>query len=104
MIAIRLNGIGEYRCLVGHNYSARGLLEAHSEAQERALWMAVVALEETEQLVNAVAGELPDDLVRRLREQVETKHHQAETLRKAIEALEPFYTGGDAPIPAGKRP
>ena len=34
----------EYRCLVGHRYSRMSVLECHSEAQETALWAAVVAL------------------------------------------------------------
>jgi len=52
---VRYNGLLEFRCLVGHAYSPKSLLEAHSETEERALWAAVVALEETERLVDAVA-------------------------------------------------
>ena len=48
-------GTSEFRCLVGHMYSARTLLQAHYETQERTLWSAVVVLEEATQLINAVA-------------------------------------------------
>ncbi len=48
----------EYECLVGHKYTAKALLDAHSETQERALWAAVVALEESTNVVDAVADRL----------------------------------------------
>ena len=34
--------IREFECLVSHRYTALTLLKDHSEAQERALWAAVV--------------------------------------------------------------
>ncbi|HEY1340019.1 MAG TPA: hypothetical protein VGF59_21045 [Bryobacteraceae bacterium] len=80
----------EYRCLVGHVYSARSVLEGHSEAQEAALWAAVVALEEAGTLVECVAAEFPQDVARHLREQAEKKKQQALTLRGILEELEPF--------------
>jgi two-component system chemotaxis response regulator CheB len=36
----------EYRCRVGHAYSQVALADSHEETQERALWAAMVALEE----------------------------------------------------------
>ena len=53
-----INHVHEYEYLVGHKYSGEVLLMAHSETQERALWAAVVALEEATQLVTAVSGRL----------------------------------------------
>ena len=85
--------IHEYRCLVGHCYSAKGLLQAHSEAQEKALWSAVVALEEAINLVEAAASEFPPKLRESLREQAELKQQQAKKLRAILERLEPFQTG-----------
>jgi hypothetical protein len=34
---IRFDHLREYSCLVGHRYSARGLLRTHSETQEKSL-------------------------------------------------------------------
>lgn len=87
----RLNHVHEYECLVGHKYSAEVLLMAHSETQERALWAAVVALEEATQLVAAVAEDLPPETVRRVAEQAKVKHRQAATVRTLLEELEPFH-------------
>jgi two-component system, chemotaxis family, protein-glutamate methylesterase/glutaminase len=79
----------QYRCLVGHRYAARSLLEAHSETQENALWSAVAALESAN-LVRAVALDLPPELAERLQRQAEKKKEQAEQLRRILEQLEPF--------------
>ncbi len=82
-----------YECLVGHKYTARALLQAHSETQERELWSAVVALEEATQLVDAVAPDLEPDLLKTLRAQAGQKREQAGEIRGILERLEPFRTG-----------
>lgn len=89
----RHNGILEFQCLVGHRYSPRALLQAHSETQERTLWSAVVVLEETTNLVECVAGHLPAQELSRLRQQAEIKRQQANEIRNILEKLEPFHTG-----------
>ncbi len=89
---LRTGEIREYRCLVGHTYSAGVLLQAHSEAQERALWSAVVALEESANLVRLVAPQLPPGVAERLESQAAEKVRQGETIRKIAEHLEPFQT------------
>ncbi|HEY1340021.1 MAG TPA: hypothetical protein VGF59_21055 [Bryobacteraceae bacterium] len=89
---VRINGFHEYRCLVGHVYSARTILQAHSEAQETALWLAVVALEEAVPLVRATAGEFPAALAERLGEQAEKKREQAAAIRWILNELERFET------------
>ena len=87
------NQIREYTCLVRHRYSAPGLLQAHSETQEKSLWAAVVALEEAANLVEAVAKDFPDEVAERLREQAGKKMSQAAEIRRILEQLEPFRTG-----------
>lgn len=42
----RFGPIKEFRCLVGHAHSGLSLANTHREALERALWAALVALEE----------------------------------------------------------
>ena len=83
----------EFSCLVGHTYSPRTLLEAHSEAEERVLWAGLVALEEAAILVDTVASEFKPELAKRLQEQAQLKLQQAAALRSLIEQLEPFQTG-----------
>jgi len=89
---VRYNGLTEVRCLVGHAYSPKSLIEAHSETAERALWSAVVALEETERLVEAVAEKFPPEIAKRLREQAAVKVAQADELRQILNRLEAFQT------------
>ena len=86
------NAVTEYCCLVGHRYSARALLEAHSETQERSLWSAVVALEEAAKMVRAVAPEFPPEIADRLRDQSEKKQRQADEVRALLQDLDPFVT------------
>ena len=89
--------IREYKCLVGHTYSARSLLAAHSEAQEKALWASVVALEEAEKIVGAVSPELPVAVAERLHVQAELKLAQAKEIRAVLERLEPFMLDSSGP-------
>jgi two-component system chemotaxis response regulator CheB len=51
----RYGKIAEYRCRVGHAHSALSLIEAHREAEERALWAALVAVEEAAELAASLA-------------------------------------------------
>jgi two-component system chemotaxis response regulator CheB len=88
---IEHENVHEFRCLVGHAYSARSLLQAHSETQEKALWAAVVALEESAKIVQAVASELPPGVVQALETQSREKHEQAQQIRGILERLEPFH-------------
>ncbi|HLK51089.1 MAG TPA: hypothetical protein VKT49_23265 [Bryobacteraceae bacterium] len=80
----------EYRCLVGHAYSPRSLLESHSETQERMLWAAVVALEETMNIAGLVASQFSPAVAQKLQEQAQVKVRQAAEIRKILERLEPF--------------
>ncbi len=86
------NDLCEYGCLVGHRYSAHSLLAAHSEAQEKALWGAVVALEEASNLVREVAPRFAPEVRARLVLQAEKKLQQANEVRRVLEALEAFGT------------
>ena len=60
---------------------------AHSETQEKALWAAVVALEEQE-----TASDFPDDVAERLQQQTVKKIEQAREIRRILAQLEPFQT------------
>ena len=88
------DGLREYSCLVGHRFSAKGVLRAHSEVQEKALWAAVVALEEATNLVDAVSDQFPAGVTAILRQQAAAKLEQAKALKLVLEQLEPFETDG----------
>jgi two-component system chemotaxis response regulator CheB len=81
----------EYRCLVDHRYSPLSLLNGHSETQERALWQAVLALEEAAVIAREVAEQLPQ-LRPSLIAQSDRKLEQAAAVRTVLEQLEPFTT------------
>jgi len=89
---VRDDGIVEYTCLVGHRYSPTALLHAHAETQERVLWSAVVALEEAQNLVAAVAPQLPPPVRSSLKSEAEEKRRQAGTIREILGHLTPFRT------------
>src|SRR5215472_1330710 len=82
---VQHDDLHEYRCLVGHAYSARSVLAAHSDTQERALWSAVVALEESAKLVESVGPQFPQEVAERLRQQAQVKLRQAAEVRQILE-------------------
>jgi two-component system chemotaxis response regulator CheB len=84
----------EYRCLVGHRFSARILLAAHSEAEEKALWAAVVALEEVSNIVRELAPHLATEIGDRLRTQAQERMKQASAIRGLLLRLAPFQVDG----------
>jgi two-component system chemotaxis response regulator CheB len=84
------DGLCEYRCLVGHAYSAGNLLAAHSEAEEQALWGAVVALEMATTLANAVGPQFSPEIAEELRVRAQEKAGQAMEIRDILKRLEPF--------------
>src|SRR3954451_9096348 len=73
------DGVREYRCLVEHRVSDTALLAAHSDTQERALWSAVVALEEAAVIAGDIARHAPN--AERLLRQAEQKREQAAIVR-----------------------
>ncbi len=89
---IRDGELVEYECLVGHRYAPGALLHAHTDTQERALWSAVVALEEAERLVANVAPHLPPDIRPELESGAAEKRRQANDIREIIQHLTPFRT------------
>ncbi len=89
---IRNGELVEFECLVGHRYSPRALLHAHAETQERALWSAVVALEEAQNLVHEVAPHLPAPVRDSVESEAEEKTKQAGLIRDILRQLTPFRT------------
>ena len=93
LTAVAEGGPLEFRCLVGHRYSPMNLLHEHYAAQERALWAAVVALEESPNLVKAASPYVPSESQQNLQRDAERKLEQAKQIRAVLEDLRPYETG-----------
>jgi two-component system, chemotaxis family, protein-glutamate methylesterase/glutaminase len=78
--AERQDRITEFRCRVGHIYSPQSLGCEHDQTLERALWAAIVALEESADIAQAVLTPKGVDAAARRRK-------QADTLRKMLDEL-----------------
>jgi two-component system, chemotaxis family, protein-glutamate methylesterase/glutaminase len=76
--------IVDYRCRVGHAYSALGMADHHREAQEKALWAAAVALEEGA----AIDERLAPQLGSWYKGQAKKKRQQAAILKNMITGME----------------
>ncbi len=84
-------GITEFHCLVGHRYSPEGMLRAHYETEERALWAAVVALEEAGKMVEAVGRYVSSEVRRNLEQDAADKRRQAQTVRGVLDELNAYH-------------
>ena len=74
----------DYRCRVGHTYSAKSMLAGHFAAQEKALYAAIVALEEGSSLANRLADQFDQEYGDRLRTEARERHSQAEAVRQVL--------------------
>src|SRR3954452_1274472 len=83
------DGVREYRCLVEHRYSAAGLLQAHSDTQERTLWTAALVLEEAAIIAREAATQLPESAAT-LESQAQEKLKQSAAIRDVLSRLRPF--------------
>lgn len=77
----RFGPITEYRCRVGHAHSPLSIVNTHRETQERALWAAVVALEEGVTLSKQLADTTGSQAYVR---EAEDKARHAEALKALI--------------------
>lgn len=74
----------DYRCRVGHTYSAKSMLSGHFAAQEKALYAAIVALEEGASLANRLADQFDPEYGDRLRTEARHRQSQAEGIRQVL--------------------
>jgi two-component system chemotaxis response regulator CheB len=80
----------EYRCRVGHTFSSKAMLSEHFAAQEKALYAAVVALEEGASLATRLANDFEGPVRDRLRGEAKEHEAQAEALRKILRERSSF--------------
>jgi two-component system, chemotaxis family, protein-glutamate methylesterase/glutaminase len=84
-------GVAQLRCRVGHTFSVEGLFAGKQSALERALWAAVVALEERAALARRVVKRLENvgrgSRAEHFRRDITTAEDQARVLREVISEL-----------------
>ncbi len=80
----------EFRCRVGHTYSARSMLAEHFAAQERVMWAAIVAMEEGAALARRLEGHLEPELREALREEAGQRQEQAAAMRRLLNERQNF--------------
>ena len=77
-----------YRCLTGHTFSARALLDGQDHAVEQALWSAVRILEERAKLTAKLIADMDrvgrDAMARTYRERLQEFSQQAAVLREFL--------------------
>jgi two-component system, chemotaxis family, protein-glutamate methylesterase/glutaminase len=81
--------IVEYQCRVGHTFSPQSMLAEHFAAQEKALYAAIVALEEGASLTRRLAkqfGPAKD----RLLDEAHEREQQAESLKRILQERQAF--------------
>jgi two-component system chemotaxis response regulator CheB len=83
----RSGTIIELQCRVGHAYSTESYLSAHAETRERALWSAIVALEEGAQATREFAKNMPDGLRGRMQQEATETEEAATRIREVLTAL-----------------
>ncbi|MBV9506723.1 MAG: chemotaxis protein CheB [Acidobacteriia bacterium] len=72
-----------YRCRVGHAYSSDSMIDAQSDAVERALWSAVRTLEESASICRRIASKTTI-LQRELNQKAEERQEHARVIRKLL--------------------
>ena len=80
----------EFRCRVGHTFSPKGMFSEHFASQEKALYSAIVTLEEGASLASRLADGFEPPLSERLRAEAHEREVQAETLRQILKTRSAF--------------
>ena len=83
------NRILQFECQVGHRYSPQALTQAHSDALERALWVALRHLSERRAIQQTLAAQYHKGptMVQRYEENAEAATHDIALLREILERL-----------------
>jgi two-component system chemotaxis response regulator CheB len=79
---LRTGNVRELRCRVGHTFSGKSFLEAHTNTVERSLWGAVVAVEEGIEMEEAIRPEGKN--LQNIDRAIKTKRSIAKRLREMI--------------------
>jgi two-component system, chemotaxis family, protein-glutamate methylesterase/glutaminase len=82
---VRRGKAKDFRCRVGHTYSARSMLAGHFAAREKALYAAMVALEESASLADRLADQFDPAFAERLRSEAQQSQVHAARIRQLLE-------------------
>ena len=74
----------EFRCRVGHRYSEESMVEAQTDAVERAQWAALRALEEKAELHRRLSARTKDRSHARFHESAQAAEEQVRMLRSVL--------------------
>lgn len=83
-------GIVHFHCNVGHSYSADTLSDAHAEALERAIWIAIRSLRERSAIQRSLAsgnGKVNKEIAKRLKANVKAADRDTVLLREILERI-----------------
>ena len=80
----------EYRCRVGHTFSPKAMLSEHFAAQEKAMYAAVVALEEGASLAAELSTNFGPPQSERLRDEARERETQADEIRRMLKQRSSF--------------
>ncbi len=72
----------QYRCRVGHAYSADSAMTAHTAREENTLWTAIVLLQEGAELALEIAETRNGEAAEELRREAKARRELAERVRK----------------------
>jgi two-component system chemotaxis response regulator CheB len=88
---LQVDRIRRYRCLIGHAFTARSLLQDQDQALEQSFWSAIRALEERAHILEVLAQ---DERGRGNEEQALIYEGQAEESRRHSKLIRDQLLGG----------
>jgi len=81
----------KFNCQIGHSFSPESLTEAHTDALERALWIAIRTLNERSAIHEALAQQQRElentPLAERLAETASSASHDVKLIREVLDRL-----------------
>lgn len=83
----------QYRCRVGHAYSADSARTAHTAREENTLWSAIVLLQEGAEIALETAATKKGGVAEQLRKEAQAKRELAERVRAVVLELPSISAG-----------
>lgn len=81
---LRSGDMLQYRCRVGHAFSADSARTAHTGREENTLWTAIVLLQEGAELALEIAATKKGEAAEKLRKEAHAKRELAERVRAVV--------------------
>jgi len=84
MRSVRLGGLREYRCHIGHRFGLMSLITQKREVVEQAVESALAQSEELTKLLDSVQADADIETRQILSEEIAERHEEQETLRELV--------------------